>query len=65
MMIPINTRKIYAGMVKKCWSEEETARAAKITRQGLWAIIKRGTCTISVVGRLAKALELDPETIIQ
>lgn len=65
MMIPVSTSVIYAGIARKGWTQKQTANAAKITAECLCKVLKRGKCTVTVAGQLARALEIDPSTFIK
>jgi plasmid maintenance system antidote protein VapI len=63
-MVAINVKKIQYEMAKEELTYTELANRSGIHKTTISEIISRGSCTPAYVGKLAKALELDPLEIM-
>lgn len=51
---------LWAAQKAAGWTDEQLAAAAKITRQRISEIRRRGTCNLATLARLARPLGLEP-----
>lgn len=61
----LNRIKIQLLMAKACSSQAALADKAEISRQTLSAVMNGRNCRPELLGRIAKALEVEPEEIIE
>ena len=60
----INISRIKIAMVEKCLNYSALAEQIGMTRQGINRVMSRGSCSVTTAGRMAKALDIPPEEII-
>ncbi len=64
-MLHVDRRKVILAMARKEWSYSDLAKAMDCTKQCVNGLLMRnGACTIKTLGKLSKALGVDPEDII-
>jgi DNA-binding Xre family transcriptional regulator len=65
-MLHVDRRKVILTMARKEWNYSNLAEAMGCSKQCVNELMMRenGTCTIKTIGKLSKALGLDPEDII-
>ena len=61
----IDRIKIKLAIAQKEMNQTEFAEKCGISRQSICAILGRGTCSIANVGKIAKALGIEPQEIIK
>lgn len=61
----INTHKINVLLAKKGLTQTALAELAGIRRQNVCAILKRGTCYPTNAGKIASALGVDVEELME
>lgn len=61
----LNRTKIQLLMAKGCIVQGALADKAGISRQTLSAVMNGRSCRPELLGRIAKALEVEPEEIIE
>lgn len=61
----LNRTKIQLLMAKSCIVQGALADKAGISRQTLSAVMNGRSCRPELLGRIAKALEVEPEEIIE
>lgn len=61
----LNTRKIQLIMAKACINQASLAGRAGISRQTMSAVMNGRNCRPELLGKIAKALEVEPEEIIE
>lgn len=61
----LDKNKILLEMAKMCINQQELAIKAGISRQTLSAIMNGRNCRPEILGRVSKALETEPEQIIE
>lgn len=61
----LNTTKIALFLAEREMSKTAFAELCGVSRQNLSTILARGTCQPKTVGKLAKALGVDPAEIIK
>lgn len=61
----LNRTKIQLLMAKACTTQGALADKAGISRQTLSAVMNGRSCRPELLGRIAKALEVEPEEIIE
>ena len=61
----LNSKRVYSLMASKEMSNKALSIETGIRQQHLSDILKRGTCTIVTLGRIAKTLGVDPEEIMK
>ncbi|MEW4415132.1 helix-turn-helix transcriptional regulator [Clostridium sp. AN503] len=61
----LNTRKIQLLMAKACINQASLAGLAGISRQTMSAVMNGRNCRPELLGKIAKALEVEPEEIIE
>lgn len=61
----ISKRKITALMGAKLMTQVKLAEAAGVSRATINAALLKGSCSIPTVGKIAKALGVDPMEIIK
>ncbi|MBP3524326.1 MAG: helix-turn-helix transcriptional regulator [Clostridia bacterium] len=61
----INTFRINTLLAKQGLTQAELARRAGMTKQATCALIQRGTCEPRTAGKIASALNIDVEELIQ
>ena len=60
----INSFRINAQLARQGMTQSELAKKAGTTRQALSTLIRRGTCEPRTAGRIAAALGVDVEELI-
>lgn len=61
----INTKKLRIAMVRKCMSTRELAEAVGCSYESIIQILSgRRNAPMKKLGEICKALEVDPETLI-
>lgn len=61
----LNRTKIYLLLVDKFGTQQKLADAAGISRQTMSAVMNGRNCRPELLGKIAKALEVEPEEIIE
>lgn len=61
----LNRTKIQLLMAKACITQGALADRAGISRQTLSAVMNGRSCRPELLGRIARALEVEPEEIIE
>ena len=61
----VNTRKIKKNMGTQLRTQEQLAQAAGVSRATVNCTLLKGSCSIQTVGKIAKALGVDPVEIIE
>lgn len=61
----INSFRINSLLAKQGLTQAELARRAGMTKQATCALIRRGTCEPRTAGKIASALNIDVEELIQ
>lgn len=61
----ISSRKIAQQMGSKLLTQEQLATAAGVSRATINATLLKGSCSIQTVGKIARALGVDPAEIIE
>lgn len=61
----ISARKITALMGAKLMTQLALAEAADVSRATINGALLKGSCSIQTAGKIAKALGVDPEDIIE
>lgn len=61
----ISSRKIAQQMSSKLLTQEQLATAAGVSRATINATLLKGSCSIQTVGKIARALGVDPAEIIE
>lgn len=64
-MLHVDRHKVILEMARKEWSYSDLAEVMGCARQCVNELLMRnGACTIKTLGKLSKALGVDPEDII-
>lgn len=64
-MLHVDRHKVILAMARNEWSYSDLAEAMGCTKQCVNGLLMRnGTCTIKTLGKLSKALDVDPGDII-
>lgn len=61
----INTRRIKQHMCANLMTQLQLAQAAGVSRATVNCTLLKGSCSIQTVGKIAKALGVDPVEIIE
>lgn len=61
----INVRAAKVALVKKGMTMTALAEKAGLSARAVGAILKRGSCSIVSVGKLADALDMDVEELME
>lgn len=61
----ISKRKILSMLGAKLMTQEQLAQAAGVSRTTVNCTLLKGSCSIQTVGKIAKALGVDPVEIIE
>lgn len=61
----ISSRKIAQQMSSKLLTQAQLATAAGVSRATINATLLKGSCSIQTVGKIARALGVDPAEIIE
>lgn len=61
----LNVRRIEKTLAVREITQKKLAEMSGLYRQNISVILKRGTCTPVTAGKIAKALDVDIEEIIQ
>ena len=61
----INSFRIITHLAKQGMTQGELAKQAGTTRQALSTLIQRGTCEPRTIGKIANALGVDVEELIE
>lgn len=57
--------KVKLAMATRGYNNSKLAEQTGIQRQNISTLLNRGTCRPETVVRIARALEIDPETIVK
>lgn len=61
----INTRSINLLLARQSITKSELAKRSGLTKQATCQLIKRGTCEPRTAGKIARALGVDVEELIE
>lgn len=61
----LSKEKTYLYMAKKSLSQQQLAEKAGISRQTLSAVLNGRNCRPDLLGKISRALETEPENIIE
>lgn len=61
----LNTWKIKLILAKKVMNQADLAAKCGVNRQQINEILARETCTLKTLGKIAKALGVDPAEIVK
>ncbi len=61
----VSRKKIDLQLARKCWTVQNLADAYGVSRARMNAILNQRRLSVLSVGRLAKALGVEPEAIIE
>ena len=61
----LNRTKIYLLLAKKYYTQAALADAAGVSRQTLSAVLNGRNCRPELLGKIAKALDVEPIEIIE
>ena len=61
----IRSGKIRNLMAEKLMTQKDIAAAASVSRATVNVTLQRGSCSIVTVGKIAKALGVDPAEIVE
>lgn len=61
----VSERKLNLCMAKACATQGQIAKKAGMSRQTLANIIQRHECRPDTLGRLSKALEVEPQDLVE
>ena len=61
----LDVMKIKMILAKKEMNQVDLAVACSVERQQINGILSRGTCSLKTLGRIAKALGVDPAEILK
>lgn len=64
-MATIDTKRIFIEMARQELTYGALSEMTGIKRQTLSSITNRGTCSPAYVGKIAKALGIDPSELVQ
>lgn len=65
MLVKINPKAIKRGMAKQCIGPLGLAREAGLSGETVSKTLKKGHCLIQTAGMIAKALNVEPEEIME
>lgn len=65
MTIKLDKVRIMLTMAERGYSNVKLAELTGIGKQNISTLLNRGTCRAETAMRLAKALKVDPETIVR
>lgn len=65
MSVNLNIRAIKVKMAELGLNGTQLAQKAKISRQNISTILRRGSCSVGSARNLAHALEMDLDTMIK
>jgi len=60
----VNTKKIHFELDRLQWSVAKLATEIKMTRQGLYSLLKRRTAPLSTLTKIGKVLVVDPRDLL-
>ncbi len=60
----VNVERINVELARKYWTIPILARASGVTRQTVWRTVTLQTCTFQTLGKIAKALEVNPKDLL-
>lgn len=61
----LNKTKVYLLLAKDLYTQQALADRAGISRQTMSAVMNGRNCRPELLGKIAKALEVEPEEIIE
>lgn len=61
----VNEKKVFLCMAKSCMSQGQLAKKAGISRQTLTKLIRGHECRPDTLGRISKALDAEPQDLIE
>lgn len=61
----LNKNKVVLRMAKLCVNQTMLAQRAQVSRQTLSSVINGRNCRPELLGKISRALEVEPEEIIE
>ena len=60
----VKTKQLRICMCEKIMNPSELSEAAGLSKTAVAAVLKRGTCSLKTIGRIAKVLDVHPSELV-